>query len=142
MNQSIINLESDPVGQGRERLCYQHPDDASRLIKVSSGGVSVQSQREIDFYRRLQRRDDVAYTHIPRFYGVVATSRGRGIMVDLIRDFDGEISRSMRWYLNHGTSIQYFEPYLDELTIPDRQSRNFQPRPRARQSAVPENIRG
>ena len=115
MNQTIVTLDAPPIGEGRERRCFQHPDDAALLIKVSRGSDKVQSRREIDFYRRLQKRTDVVYTHIPRFHGVVETSLGEGMVVDLIRDFDDEISRSMRWYLNHGTSIQIFEPYLDEL---------------------------
>ncbi len=115
MNASIINLTSEPVGQGRERTCYVHPDDPAKLIKIPKPGIDTQTRREIVFYQKLQKRGKIDYTHIPCFYGQVETSLGDGILVDLIQDADGTVSRSMRWYLNHGVSIQVFEPYLQEL---------------------------
>lgn len=115
MDQVPLILNSEPIGQGRERSCYVHPDDPNKLIKVSNDGTNVQTRREIDFYIRLSKRKEIAYTHLPNLYGQVNTSLGEGIVVDLIRDSDGSVLRSMRWYLNHHTPIQTFEPYLDEL---------------------------
>jgi hypothetical protein len=37
---------------------------------------------------------------------------GKGMIVDLIRDHDNSVSKSMLWYLNHGVSISTFEPHL------------------------------
>ncbi len=115
MTQSTITLDSEPVGSGRERTCYVHPVDSSKLIKVCNSAIVTQTNRELVFYRELQSRSEFDYSHVPRFYGQVETSRGAGIVVDLVRDRDGGVSRSMRWYLKHGTPIQTFEPYLDEL---------------------------
>ncbi|MDH3632698.1 MAG: PhoP regulatory network YrbL family protein, partial [Gammaproteobacteria bacterium] len=69
MSQSIINLNSEPVGQGRERICYEHPQDTSKLIKISNTGINTQPKREINFYRKLEKKGGIEYTHIPRFYG-------------------------------------------------------------------------
>ena len=115
MSQPIIQLTSAPIGQGRERACYLHPEDDSRIIKVPTGGDAVQTRREIDFYRRLQKRTDFPYTHVPRFHGVVQTSLGRGIVVDLVRDADGDISKSLHWYLSQGAPLSEFESALAEL---------------------------
>jgi len=115
MSQPIIQLTSPPIGQGRERTCYLHPEDDSRLIKITTGGDDVQTRREIDFYTRLRSRNDFPYTHIPEYHGLVQTSLGTGVVVDLVRDFDGEISRSMHWYLSEGTPLHDFEPMLEEL---------------------------
>ena len=115
MTESMIEIHSEPLGKGRERTCYQHPHDASRLIKIPSTDINTQTRREIDFYRRLQRRGGVQYTQIPAFYGSVETNLGQGIVVDLISDIDGSVSKTMRWYLERDMSIQAFEPYLDEL---------------------------
>ena len=115
MNASIIKLTSEPIGQGRERTCYVHPDDPTKLIKVSKPETDTQTRREIAFYQKLKNPDKIEFTHIPRFYGQAKTSQGNGILVDLIRDADGEVSRSMRWYLEHDISIRTFEPYLQEL---------------------------
>ena len=111
----MIELNSEPVGQGRERTCYIHPEDPGKLIKVSTGAVRKQSRREIECYRRLQRQGPVEYTHIPGFHGLVETNLGVGIVVDLICDDDGKISRSMREYLDDGMPIESFEPLLEEL---------------------------
>ena len=111
----MLELNSEPVGQGRERTCYIHPDDDSKLIKISHDEDTTQSRREIDFYRRLQKGREISYTHLPRFYGMEDTSRGTGMVVDLIRDFDGSISRSLRWYLDQGNPLEDYLPLLDEL---------------------------
>jgi len=115
MSQPIIQLTSAPIGQGRERTCYVHPEDDRKLIKIPVGPDAVQTRREIDFYSRLQKRADFPYTHVPRFYGIVQTSLGRGIVVELIRDIDGEISKSLHWQLSKGVPLSEFESGLAEL---------------------------
>ena len=115
MNASIINLTAEPVGEGRERACYVHPDDASKLIKIPKSEVDTQTRREVDFYQRLQKRKMDDFSHIPACYGTVMTNLGKGILVDLVQDADGTISKDMRWHLNHGVSIQTLEPYLEQL---------------------------
>ena len=115
MSQSVIHLSSEPIGQGRERSCFLHPEDDSKIIKVSNGRENVQSQREIDFYSRLLKREDFPYSHIPRYYGMVQTNRGQGIVVDLVRDFDGNISRSMHEYLTEGIPLQEFADEMNTL---------------------------
>jgi hypothetical protein len=115
MNQSVIQLTSPPIGQGRERTCYVHPDDPSKLIKISGAASNIQSRRDLDFYHRLKDRKDFKYTHLPRFYGTQKTSLGQGLVVDLVRDFDREISKSLKWYLDSGRPISDFEPHLELL---------------------------
>ena len=111
----MLQINSDPIGKGRERACYVHPEDPRKAIKISAGKVSAQSRREIKFYRKLQKRGGVVEEHIPNFYGLCETNLGQGIVVDLIRNYDGEISRPLNWYLAQGFPIGEFEPYLDEL---------------------------
>lgn len=111
----MLQINTDPVGEGKERSCFVHPDDPQKAIKISRGEINQQSRREIKFYRRLQKRGGVNDPHVPRFYGLCETSLGQGIVVDLIRDQDGEISRPLNWYLAEGYPIEDFEPYLEEL---------------------------
>ena len=111
----MLQINSDPIGKGRERACYVHPEDPRKAIKISAGKVSAQSRREIKFYRKLQKRGGGVDEHIPNFYGLCETNLGQGIVVDLIRNYDGEISRPLNWYLAQGFPIGEFEPYLDEL---------------------------
>ena len=111
----MLQINSDPIGKGKERACYVHPEDPRKAIKISTGKVSAQSRREIKFYRRLQKRGELVDEHIPKFHGLCETNLGQGIVVDLIRNYDGEISRPLNWYLAQGFPIGEFEPYLDEL---------------------------
>ena len=59
MNASIINLTSEPVGQGRERTCYVHPDYPTKLIKIPKPEIDTQTRREIVFYQKLQKRSKI-----------------------------------------------------------------------------------
>lgn len=111
----MLQINSDPIGKGKERACYVHPEDPRKAIKISTEKVSAQSRREIKFYRGLKKRGGVVDEHIPNFYGLCETNLGQGIVVDLIRNYDGEISRPLNWYLAQGFPIEEFEPYLDEL---------------------------
>jgi serine/threonine protein kinase len=111
----MLQITSDPIGKGKERYCYVHPEDPRKAIKISIGGVSLQSEREIKFYRKLQKRKLLSVPHIPKFYGLCETNLGRGIIVDMIRNYDGEISQPLNWYLAQGIPIENFEPCLQEL---------------------------
>jgi len=110
----MLQINTDPVGKGKERTCFAHPDDPQKAIKIPHGDINEQSRREIRFYQKLYKRGGGGQ-HIPRFYGLCETNLGAGIVVDMIRDQDGEISRPLNWYLAEGYPIEDFEPYLDEL---------------------------
>jgi hypothetical protein len=111
----MLQIIKGPIARGKQRACYVHPDDPRKAIKISSGDINTQSRREIKFYRKLQKRGGVDEKHIPKFYGLCETNLGQGIVVDLIRNYDGEVSRPLNWYLAQGCLIEEFEPYLDEL---------------------------
>jgi len=111
----MLQITRKPIGMGKERMCFVHPEDPRLAIKISTGGVDEQSKREIRFYRKLQKRGGVDNRHIPGFHGLCETNRGRGIVVDLVRDYDGQISRPLNWYLAQGFPIEEFEPHLEEL---------------------------
>ena len=55
------------------------------------------------------------FAHIPRYYGPVETSLGPGFVVELIRDFDGSVSKSLWWHFERGYPLSEFLPFLDEL---------------------------
>lgn len=115
MSQRILQLESEPIGAGQERVCYLHPDDPSLLVKIQKGASNKQTRRELKLYASLARRGMGNYDHIPRFHGLVETSRGSGFVVDCITDFDGSISKSLWWHFKRGYPVAEFAPYLDDL---------------------------
>ena len=111
----MLEISADPIGTGRERSCYVHPEDPRKAIKILLGGASEQTRGELNFYRRLKKRPLPQHGHVPRYYGVCSTNRGKGMVVELIRDYDGQISRPLNWYLGNGFAIDMFEPCLVEL---------------------------
>lgn len=111
----MLKITSPPIGKGRERACYVHPEDPRRAIKIPFGTSTEQTRRDIKFYRRLKTRGVKNLRHVPAYYGWAETNLGRGIVVDLVRNYDGEISMPLNWYLAQGVPIEEFELYLDEL---------------------------
>jgi hypothetical protein len=111
----MLKITSEPIGTGRERACYVHPEDPRLAIKMPMGKVSDQTQRDLKFYRKLKKRGIKGIPHVPDFHGLCDTNLGRGIVVDLIRNYDGEISRPLNWYLAEGIPIEEFNEFLAEL---------------------------
>ncbi|MEM7562854.1 MAG: YrbL family protein [Pseudomonadota bacterium] len=115
MSDPFLQIHSDPIGEGQERICYVHPDDPSKLIKVIKGESDKQTRREMKLYRRLMRRKETDFSQLPRFYGKVQTNLGRGFVTDLVRDYDGSISNSLYWFFERGIPANEFAAYLEEL---------------------------
>jgi hypothetical protein len=111
----MLQITSQPIGRGRERACYVHPEDPRMAIKIAHGKTLDQTRRELKFYRRLKKRGLKGNRHIPTYYGWARTNLGKGIVVDMIRNYDGEISQPLNWYLAQGVPIEEFDPYLEEL---------------------------
>ena len=115
MKADIIQITSEPIGAGQERVCYRHPGDAGKLIKLQKGESDTQTRRELALYASLSRRGVHNFTHIPQFYGMLQTNLGEGFVVDLVTDFDGSISQSLWWHFERGYPVAEFFPYLEEL---------------------------
>ena len=99
----MLDLESAPVvGKGLHRICYGHPLDKHLCVKVllplQSKTPLIEAEREVKYYRFLEKKN-VPWTMLPKFHGEILTSRGRGYIFDLIRDYDGEISKTLKYYL-------------------------------------------
>ncbi len=95
----ILLNASHFVGKGLHRECYVHPEDENLCIKVVVAGDLSESKREQRYYKLLQKRD-ICWDILPRFHGIIETNMGAGAVFDLIRDFDGEISKTLLHYLS------------------------------------------
>lgn len=101
----MIELTPDHlIGKGRTRFCYRHPDDPGKCIKIDKRATGGATEKEARYYQKLGRlRPNLAYTHIPRFYGFAETNLGRGGVFDLVRDeTTGEISKSLSYFIRTG----------------------------------------
>ena len=96
--------ESDLIGVGGgRRLVYADPGDPNRCIKVPKPGrhAERQQQREIRFYRQLQKKR-VPTDYIPRYLGTVETNLGTGYVYDAVRDADGKVSERFKELILNG----------------------------------------
>ena len=98
----IVLKDEDFIGKGNERACYIHPNDKNKAIKISyeqNLGRSKQTNTEIKYYKKLIKRKNLDWKHLPKFYGEVETNKGKGFIVELIRDYDGKVSKSFKYYI-------------------------------------------
>ena len=115
LNKLMLQIVGEPIGSGQERVCYLHPGDETRLVKLQKGTADTQTRRELTEYTRLARRGMSNFEHIPQFYGAVETNMGEGFVVDCVADYDGNISRSLWWHFERGYPVSEFSSYLDDL---------------------------
>lgn len=113
----MLNLDSSYfVSKGKHRECYIHPDNNNFLIKILlpsvKGSALTETLREARYYRLLLKKN-IPFTMLPAFHGEVITNRGRGYVFDLIRDFDGSISKSLEYYLALGSLSEQEYGMLD-----------------------------
>jgi len=95
----MISLDAgDLISSGTGRVCYLHPTNPNRVIKLPAGGKKEALQanmRELKGYQLLIR-EHVDLCCISHCYGFVETDRGTGLVCDCIRDDNGEISKTIR----------------------------------------------
>ena len=140
----------EPFASGGNRLCYVHPSDPSRCVKVlrpGHGGVDMRRQapawkrfrpawvfdenlREFRAYRRIGRlAGEYAWTHVPRCHGLVETDVGEGasIVTELVRNADGRISGCLKTKLRSTgndpffrQAVEAFAEFLRRTGVPTR----------------------
>ena len=114
------------VGQGLHRDVYQHPENPGLCLKVRVDRDRVnrgdqEEQREQAYYRLLAKRG-VPWEGIPKFHGNVETNLGSAAVFDLIRDADGEVSKTLEYYFGQ---ITITEAHQAELIFELNQLKNY-----------------
>jgi hypothetical protein len=95
----MITLKpSAMIGKGLHRECFIHPEDINKCIKVVVNGNQQETEREQSYYNFLQKKK-IAWDMLPKFYGNIETNMGLGAVFDLIRDHNGQVSKSLKHYL-------------------------------------------
>lgn len=109
----MINLEkSSLVGKGYHRECYRHPEDGNLCIKVVVHGNSDEVRREKKYYQHLKKRG-ISWDMLPRYHGEIETNLGTGDIFDLISDSNGDVSKTLEYYLSSKTR---FEAHIESLS--------------------------
>ena len=106
----------DEIGRGQERICFLHPDEEMKVVKVVHGPNSKQMDREVAIYKQLARNSDITYKHMPKFYNAVETDQGTGYIFDFVKNEDGSNAKTLHWYIQYtDATLESFMPQLEIL---------------------------
>ncbi len=134
-----------PFAQGSNRLCFQHPDDTDRCLKVirpeniearfkrqSKLKNLLGKQRLNDNIQELKAHQqpalmqldaDTQGSHLPQFYGSVETSLGQANESELIRCADGHVAPTLEALIRHQNLSPELTKAVDEFLAWLRQTR-------------------
>ncbi len=141
----MINLDGmTPFAKGGNRLCFVHPNNPNRCLKVVHPGLLDEIKKNKSWYKRLRsiksfddnlreqqaynqkalRKDDPGiWSHLAKWYGMTETNIGMASETELITN-GGEIAETLEAYLfREGTteeiklSIEKFQSWLREHLI-------------------------
>lgn len=104
------------IGTGVQRYCYEDPDDSSKCIKVSINSTRANDLEEK--YFNFLNRKKISWDHLTKLYSKEKTDMGDGLIFELVRDFDGNISKSIDYYIQNKDAfllIKYFTKDLEDL---------------------------
>ena len=106
-NDTILLSDEHIIAKGNARVCYLHPLNQNLCIKLPVRAKSIRGiKKETNYYKFLKKKN-IDWTMIARYHGPIKTNLGVGEVFDLIRDDDGSISKSMRYYLRSSDEIHY-----------------------------------
>ena len=120
----IFLKDEDFIAKGNERACYYHPNDKTKTIKITfennNRKDSKQSEKEIKYYKQLKNKGLNNWQHLPKYFGEVQTNKGNGFIIELIKDYDGKISKSFAYYLKkydlkkYEKQVEIYKQYFHE----------------------------
>ena len=92
----MVNLqEKDMIAWSKTRKCYLHPEDPERVIKIVRKKKQILKRdanwQEWTHYQHIKQRYP-QLDFISTYHGYVETNLGRGLLIDCIRDSNGQVS--------------------------------------------------
>ncbi|MEE2730023.1 MAG: YrbL family protein [Pseudomonadota bacterium] len=140
---------SKPFAKGGNRLCFVHPENPARCIKVRKPNFTLvdlrrtkgfpknlrplssfdDNKEEYEVMKKLERRyGEALFQHVSRCFGMVETDMGKGIESELVRNADGRIAFSLKQQLFEVgltpdliAAIDQFCEFWESYCIPSRQ---------------------
>jgi len=103
------------LGQGYHKATYQHPHDPSLCIKIainSNKDAKKQLTRELKHNISLQKKHRKV-KGLSLYLGTASTNLGKGYLFEVVKDYDGRISKSLLDYLNEQNFLN-----LEMLKLP------------------------
>lgn len=133
----MLKISAETIfGRGGYRDCHFHPTRTDRCLKVLQADKSLAQLRSVDpLYKRLRPlshydqnlRDFVAFQRfkkrikgiasspLPEVDGLVETTLGQALCMELIRDGDGNVSQSLKEFIMQNGFTHQARQSLDTL---------------------------
>jgi len=86
------------LARGTNRACYINPQDKTKCIKVTISGDDSESNKEKKYYKILKKKN-ISWDMLTKYHGTIETNLGEGLIFDLVRDYNGEVSKVLQYYL-------------------------------------------
>lgn len=109
-----INTENS-IGKGRDRVCYEHPTQSNRCIKVTHKDPK-QSINDKNYYKKLEKRN-ISWDMIARYYGEEETSLGTGLVFEKILDYDNKVSQPLNIAINSIHDEATLNAIIEKLAV-------------------------
>lgn len=91
------------INNGTNRACFKNPIDPNQCIKITISGNNKETLNEIKYYQILEEKDS-SFEMISKYFGTIETSKGKGYIFELIKDYNGNISKEVDKYINEGNN--------------------------------------
>ncbi|NNK94328.1 MAG: hypothetical protein HKP41_08260 [Desulfobacterales bacterium] len=108
LSEEIQLNESFIIGKGGVKTVYQHPNYQSRCIKIAYNFSKKRPVRREILYLIFYYHYHKPFTHLSAFHGMCKTNFGKGAVFDLIRNYDGSLSKML--------SDHIIDPNLPQLS--------------------------
>ena len=117
MDEKIILKDEHFIAQGGERICYLHPLDNTKVIKIISPRdrvLAYNGERNLIEYKYFNFLDklNIPFTHITKCYSYIDTNLGEGLVFDKVYDYNGEISKTFLELVKFGNITKEQEENL------------------------------
>ncbi|WP_419776863.1 YrbL family protein [Malaciobacter marinus] len=113
----MLKLNEDLlVNKGTNRACYKHPLEHNKCIKIDLI-ENNETKRELKYYKKLIK-DNTSFKMISHYYGSIITNLGKAEVFELIKDYDGSVSKEIDQYmLDSSYSIEDIEEILKNISL-------------------------
>ncbi|MBQ0068082.1 MAG: hypothetical protein KBS60_07905, partial [Phascolarctobacterium sp.] len=88
------------IAKGTQKAVYAYPGDATKCVKVKIIEKNDDMNKELK-YRAVLTKRGKHLSMLPKYYGCVKTNLGDGYVFEYVRDFDGNVSKSLYEYLHN-----------------------------------------
>jgi len=105
------------IGKGNERLCYIHPEDATKVIKIAHKHQNARNQNAIEaIYNDYLEKRGIDFSHLTRCYGWIDIGETQGLVFGRVINSDGSKLFSLSQSITeHILDLDYHKKLLKDL---------------------------